>query len=274
MEDRLGGPAAREPAGGFRGGCARSRTSGSRSKTAAPGGADLAAGGRGGEPGAGDPRVPPLPQARRHGRARRADHPYFAGHGYACVRVDMRGTGDSEGLLDDEYPPQEQDDALEVIAWLAAQPWCTGAVGMIGISWGGFNALQVAARRPPALKAIVTHLLDRRPLRRRHPLHGRLPAHRQPRLGVGHARLRSRPPDPALVGERWREMWLERLEQPRCSSTSGCATSGATPSGSTARSARTTPRSNARSTPSAAGPTATPTRSRACSPAPTCPQKG
>ena len=58
--------------------------------------------------------------------------------------------------LSDEYARQEQDDALEVIAWLAAQPWCSGAVGMMGISWGGFNALQVAARRPPALKAIVT----------------------------------------------------------------------------------------------------------------------
>ena len=83
-------------------------------------------------------------------------HPYFAGHGYACVRVDMRGSGDSDGILHDEYLKQEHDDALEVIAWIAAQPWCTGKVGMMGISWGGFNALQVAARRPPALKAIIT----------------------------------------------------------------------------------------------------------------------
>ena len=56
----------------------------------------------------------------------------------------------------DEYTKQEQDDALEVIAWIARQNWCTGKVGMFGISWGGFNALQVAARKPPALKAIVT----------------------------------------------------------------------------------------------------------------------
>jgi len=48
-------------------------------------------------------------------------HPYFAGHGYASVRVDIRGTGESDGLLSDEYSQQEQDDALEVIAWLAAQ---------------------------------------------------------------------------------------------------------------------------------------------------------
>src|SRR5262249_34203611 len=71
---------------------------------------------------------------------------YFAGHGYAAVRVDMRGSGDSDGIMFDEYLKQEQDDALEVIRWLASQPWCTGAVGMIGISWGGFNSLQVAAR--------------------------------------------------------------------------------------------------------------------------------
>src|SRR5690625_2471075 len=74
-------------------------------------------------------------------------HPYFAGHGYASVRVDMRGSGDSDGLLLDEYLKQEQDDAIEVIEWLGQQPWCTGAVGMIGKSWGGFNGLQVAARQ-------------------------------------------------------------------------------------------------------------------------------
>ncbi len=64
---------------------------------------------------------------------------WFAGHGYAYARVDIRGTGDSEGLILDEYLPQEQLDAIEVIAWLASQPWCNGSVGMIGISWGGFN---------------------------------------------------------------------------------------------------------------------------------------
>ena len=68
----------------------------------------------------------------------------------------MRGCGELDGLLFDEYAKQEQDDGLEVIAWLAAQPWCSGVVGMMGIPWGGFNGLQIAARRPPALKAIVT----------------------------------------------------------------------------------------------------------------------
>ncbi|RLT51669.1 MAG: CocE/NonD family hydrolase, partial [Chloroflexi bacterium] len=82
--------------------------------------------------------------------------PYFAGHGYAAVRVDMRGSGDSDGIMLDEYLLQEQDDGLAVLAWLAAQPWCTGAVGIFGKSWGGFNGLQIAARRPPQLRAGIT----------------------------------------------------------------------------------------------------------------------
>jgi uncharacterized protein len=81
---------------------------------------------------------------------------YLAAHGYAGARVDIRGTGSSGGDLPaGEYTETEQRDAEDVIAWLAAQPWCTGAVGMWGISWGGFNAIQVALRRPPALKAII-----------------------------------------------------------------------------------------------------------------------
>ena len=83
-------------------------------------------------------------------------HPYFAGHGYASVRVDLRGSGDSDGILEDEYLPREQEDGVEVIRWLAAQPWCTGAVGMIGKSWGGFNSLQIAAHAPPELQAVVS----------------------------------------------------------------------------------------------------------------------
>ena len=99
-----------------------------------------------------------LPYRKRDGTTARDSltHPYLAGHGYACIRVDMRGNGDSEGLMADEYTEQELQDACDVIAWAAAQPWCNGNVGMMGISWGGFNALQVAARQPPALKAIIT----------------------------------------------------------------------------------------------------------------------
>jgi uncharacterized protein len=82
-------------------------------------------------------------------------HPWMAEQGYACLRVDIRGAGDSEGVFDDEYSPQESQDACDVIAWIAAQDWCSGAVGMMGKSWGAFNSLQVAALNPPALKAVV-----------------------------------------------------------------------------------------------------------------------
>ncbi|WP_240770172.1 CocE/NonD family hydrolase [Nocardioides sp. GY 10127] len=81
---------------------------------------------------------------------------YFAGHGYVCARMDLRGSGSSGGVLLDEYSTQEQRDICEVVAWLAARPWSNGNVGMVGISWSGFNSLQVAALRPPALKAVIS----------------------------------------------------------------------------------------------------------------------
>jgi putative CocE/NonD family hydrolase len=83
-------------------------------------------------------------------------HAYFARHGYVGVRVDIRGFGASGGAPPTrEYSAQEQEDGEQVIAWLARQPWSNGKVGMFGISWGGFNSIQMAMRRPPALKAIL-----------------------------------------------------------------------------------------------------------------------
>ncbi|MFT5219686.1 MAG: putative CocE/NonD family hydrolase [Gammaproteobacteria bacterium] len=139
-------------------------------------------------------------------------HYYHAGHGYATVRVDLRGSGDSEGILEDEYLPREQLDAVEVIAWLAAQPWCDGNVGMTGISWGGFNTLQVAAHQPPALKAIITLCAsDDRYSDDAHYMGGCLLNENQI-WGAVLFGLNALPPDPAIVGERWREMWMERLQ--------------------------------------------------------------
>lgn len=139
-------------------------------------------------------------------------HPYFAAHGYASIRVDMRGSGDSDGVMVDEYLPQEQDDALEVLKWLAEQPWCTGKVGMIGISWGGFNGLQIAALRPDELKAVITICsTDDRYADDVHYMGGALLGDNLSWASTMFA-YNSRPPDPQLVGERWREMWLERLE--------------------------------------------------------------
>jgi putative CocE/NonD family hydrolase len=155
-----------------------------------------------------------LPYRRRDGTVLRDRqmHAWFAGQGYAAVRVDMRGSGDSDGLLLDEYLPQEQSDAVEVIAWLAAQPWCGGTVGMMGISWGGFNALQVAARRPPALKAIITACsTDDRYADDCHYMGGCLLNNTIAWASTMFA-FGAQPPDPQVVGDRWRDMWLQRLE--------------------------------------------------------------
>ncbi len=138
-------------------------------------------------------------------------HPYVAGHGYACARVDLRGSGESEGVLADEYLEGEMSDAQQVLAWLAEQPWSNGRSGMMGISWGGFNALQVAARQPPGLRAIVTaSSTDDRYADDVHYMGGCLLSDNLSWASTMFA-YNSCPPDPAVVGERWRDMWHERL---------------------------------------------------------------
>ena len=154
-----------------------------------------------------------LPYRKRDGTAPRdaTTHPVFAAAGYACIRVDVAGTGDSDGLFDDEYSEQELTDGEAVIAWIARQPWCDGNVGMIGISWGGFNGLQLAFRRPPALKAIVTccSTVDRY-ADDIHYMGGCLLTDNF-NWGAQMLACQSRPPDPALRGD-WRESWIERIE--------------------------------------------------------------
>jgi len=155
-----------------------------------------------------------LPYRKRDG-TRREDEAWaevFAPYGFAFARVDIRGTGDSDGVLLDEYLQQEQDDGLEVIAWLARQPWCNGQVGMRGISWGGFNTLQVAARRPPALKAILPQCAtDNRYTDDAHYVGGALTLDNYD-WGAEFKNVLVGPPDPAIVGDRWHEMWLQRLK--------------------------------------------------------------
>lgn len=155
-----------------------------------------------------------IPYRKRFGTAVRdaVTHRYLAGHGYACIRLDLRGSGESEGVLTDEYLRQELDDGIEAIAWIAAQPWCNGSVGMMGISWGGFNALQIAALQPPALKAVITLCsTDDRYADDVHHMGGCLLGDNLSWASVMFA-YNSLPPDPALVGENWRTMWMERLE--------------------------------------------------------------
>ncbi len=155
-----------------------------------------------------------IPYRKRDFTRRRDDgmHRWFAGAGYASVRVDMRGSGESDGVMHDEYLQLEQDDALEVIAWIAAQAWCTGKVGMMGKSWGAYNSLQVAALRPPALKAIIAVMgTDDRYAECIHYSGGCL-LNDNFWWGCIMQVFNARPPDPAIVGERWRSMWMERLE--------------------------------------------------------------
>lgn len=153
-----------------------------------------------------------LPYRKRDGTRGRDQgmHLYYAGHGYASIRVDIRGCGDSDGILTDEYTPQEQRDGCEVIAWLARQAWCSGRVAMFGISWGGFNALQIAARRPPALKTIITvGSTDDRYATDIHWVGGCLSKDNFDWSSTMFAH-QDLPPDPEIVGSNWRDMWLER----------------------------------------------------------------
>ena len=155
---------------------------------------------------------------RKHDGTRTRDqamHMYLAGHGYACLRVDIRGTGESEGVLHDEYSPQEQEDGCDLIAWIAQQAWCDGQVAMIGISWGGFNGLQIAARQPPALKTVIAvGFTDDRYATDVHYIGGCLSKDNLDWSGTMVAGM-DLPPDPALHGDRWREIWQQRIEANR-----------------------------------------------------------
>ncbi|CUH98767.1 CocE/NonD family hydrolase [Leisingera aquaemixtae] len=154
-----------------------------------------------------------LPYRKRDGTAPRDEttHTVFAAEGYACIRVDIAGTGDSEGVFDDEYSEQELSDGEAVLAWIAAQDWCGGNIGMIGISWGGFNGLQLAFRRPEALKAVVSvaSTVDRY-ADDIHYMGGCLLSDNA-NWGSQMFAYQSRPADPELRAD-WREDWIKRIE--------------------------------------------------------------
>ncbi|MER9801846.1 CocE/NonD family hydrolase [Mesorhizobium sp. M0142] len=148
----------------------------------------------------------------RKGDATNARHPWYAAHGYASVRVDLRGTGDSEGLMSDVYTAQQIADGVEVVNWLAKQPWCNGRVGMFGLSFAGFIALQVAARAPEPLKAIVTAGSSVDPYRNdQRFLGGAVAGGNVMDWGTYSLATTARPPDPTRVGAAWKDQWLQRL---------------------------------------------------------------
>jgi predicted acyl esterase len=133
-------------------------------------------------------------------------------HGFAVCRVDLRGTGSSQGVATDEYPEQEQVDLVEVIAWLAEQSWSSGSVGMFGTSWSGFNSIQVAMRRPPALKAIcASYASDDRWTDDVHYYGGALRLIDQVDYPLYMVAMNALPPVPAVYGYGWREEWAARL---------------------------------------------------------------
>lgn len=140
-------------------------------------------------------------------------HPLYAANGYVCIRVDMRGSGDSDGIMKDEYLPQETDDGIEIIDWIKKQKWSDGKVGMTGVSWGGIVCLQMAIRQPKALKAII-------------PVHYSVERYYDdagyflgcyPGQTVGWGALmdgfNSRPPDPLISGKNWKKKWINRLNK-------------------------------------------------------------
>jgi len=142
---------------------------------------------------------------------------YFAQRGYITVRVDVRGTGSSEGApADNEYVLQEQLDGYDVIEWLAAQDWCTGKIGMWGGSYGGFNSVLVASQAPPHLTAISPWFYaDDGYSDGDHFEGGCLSALGLSYYGLGMLTMSALPPHPQYYEEqagRWEEEWRTRLE--------------------------------------------------------------
>ena len=138
----------------------------------------------------------------------------LASRGFALCRLDVRGTGSSPGLAVDEYTEAETRDGYDAVEWLAAQPWCTGNVGMWGISYGGFTTIQVAKLRPPHLRAIAPmYATDDRYLDDVHYRGGCLTVSELSQYAVSQVAMNAMPPDPAFRGDGWLAEWRERLER-------------------------------------------------------------
>lgn len=140
---------------------------------------------------------------------------YLARHGFVFAHLAVRGTDASEGIATDEYVPVEQTDGYDAIQWFAAQPWCNGSVGMMGTSYSGFTAIQVATLQPPHLKAIVPLLAtDDRYTDDIHYRGGTLHTFNNlETYGAMMGAMNALPPLPEHAGERWMDEWMARLEQ-------------------------------------------------------------
>ncbi|MFL5685231.1 MAG: CocE/NonD family hydrolase [Chloroflexota bacterium] len=138
---------------------------------------------------------------------------WFAARGFALCRLDVRGTGSSGGVALDEYSADETRDGYDAVEWLATQPWCTGDIGMWGISYGGFTSIQVAMLRPPHLRAIVPVMAtDDRYLDDVHYRGGCVTVSELSQYAVSQVAMNAMPPDATFRGQRWRDEWRQRLE--------------------------------------------------------------
>ncbi|MEX0350067.1 MAG: CocE/NonD family hydrolase [Paracoccaceae bacterium] len=139
------------------------------------------------------------------------NHPFFAAHGYACIRVDMRGSGDSEGHMPDMYAPAELDDARQVIEWLAKQQWCNGRVGMFGTSWGGTASLQASIDAPDPLKATIAVCATHDRFEDDIHYMGGCVLSDTFEWGATLPSILASPPSPN-VGSDWKALWRERID--------------------------------------------------------------
>jgi uncharacterized protein len=139
---------------------------------------------------------------------------WLAARGFAFCRLDVRGTGSSPGIALDEYTARETQDGYEAVEWLAAQPWCSGAVGMWGISYGGFTAIQVAKLRPPHLRAIVPmYATDDRYTDDVHYVGGCVSVSELSQYAVSMVGMNALPARPSFRADAWIDEWRERLDR-------------------------------------------------------------
>ena len=140
------------------------------------------------------------------------NHPFFAENGFVCLRVDMRGSGDSEGRMTDMYSPEEMEDMRQVIEWAAAQNWCSGRVGMFGTSWGGTAALQASVVAPEPLKAVLANCATWDRFEEDIHWSGGCLLTDSLEWGATLPAILACPPDSATVGGQWLELWRQRLK--------------------------------------------------------------
>ena len=159
--------------------------------------------------------------------------------GFAVCRLDVRGTGSSAGIARDEYTQGEHADICDVIAWLAAQEWSNGRVGMYGTSWSGFNSLQVAAcGRPPCRRSSPIYATDDRYTDDVHYMGGALKAVDLVDWVLYMVARNALPPVPAVFGDGWREEWQRRIDDASRGCCAGSRSRPTGPTGDTARSGR------------------------------------